>query len=114
VAAIKDENGSLPEKTVGITFEGAYLPTLNTAAPLLREAGFPFTVFYSADQANAASPTYMSFSQLKTLKKDKRVTLGILPSAYARLSEGTAAATLVNKAVSRHREVFGEEPLFFA
>jgi peptidoglycan/xylan/chitin deacetylase (PgdA/CDA1 family) len=107
---------ALPEKSVAITFEGAYLPTINTAGALLREANFPFAVFFSSDQADAASPNHMNFDQLKSLKKDKLVTLGILPSAYAHMTANgpDENAALINKAVSRYRDVFGEDPAFFA
>lgn len=111
IAAMQEDHGVLPEKTVGITFDGAYLPTINTAAPLLRAAGFPFTVFFSSDQADAKSSHHMSFDQLKDLKKDKLVTLGILPAAYAHLTDNPAS---INKAVSRYREVFSEDPQFFS
>lgn len=108
--------GNLPPKTVAITFDGAWLPTLTTAIPLLEEAKFPFTVFFSADQADAAAPGHMGWAQLKSLKKNKLASLGILPAAYTHMTEQglDETAALVNKAVSRYREILKEDPAFFA
>ncbi len=115
VDALKDGD-TLPAKTVGITFEGAYTTTLNAAVPLLDEAELPYTVFYSSDNADGASPSYMTWKQLKDLKRDKFATLGILPSAYAHMVGQTDVqnAALINKAIAKYKEQFDEDPAFFA
>ena len=107
---------TLPQKTVGITFEGAYTTTLSAAVPLLDEAEIPYTVFYASDMAEGGSPSHMTWKQLKDLKKDKFATLGILPSAYAHMvgQADAANAALINKAIAKYKEQFEEDPQFFA
>ena len=115
IDALKDGE-TLPQKTVGITFEGAHIATLAAATPLLDEAELPFTVFFSSDAADGGSPSQMSWKQIKDLKKDRLVTLGILPSAYAHMVSQTPEqnGALINKAIAKYREQFEEEPQFFA
>src|SRR5262249_36396392 len=75
------KNGDqLPVRTVGLTFDGGYSGTMNVAQPLLDDAELPFTVFFSSDMAEQGGQ-YMTWKQLKSLKKDKLASLGILPSA---------------------------------
>jgi peptidoglycan/xylan/chitin deacetylase (PgdA/CDA1 family) len=108
--------GTLPEKTVGISFDGAYASTLAAAVPLLDEAEMPFTVFFATDNAEGGVPSHMGWKQLKDLKKDKLASFGLLPSAYAHMISQTPAqnAALLNKAVGRYREELEEDPQFFA
>ena len=115
IDAIK--NGEpLPPRTVGITFEGAYQTTLANALPLLQEAQMPFTVFFSSDALENNTSGHMTWDQLKELKKSGLVDFGILPSAYEHLVNQTSeqSAALINRAVSRYREMLGGEPVFFA
>jgi poly-beta-1,6-N-acetyl-D-glucosamine N-deacetylase len=115
IGALKDGD-TLPQRTVGITFEGAYASTLAAAVPLLNEAELPFTVFFASDMADGSSPTHMTWSQLKDLRKNKRASFGALPSAYTHMASQTQQqnAALLNKAVVAFRDNFGEEPQFFA
>ncbi len=111
------KNGDpLPPKTVAITFEGAYQATLANAMPLLEDAQMPFTVFFASDAADNANTGHMTWDQIKALKKDKLVTLGILPATYEHLvgQKPEQSAALVNRAVSRYREMLGDAPDFFA
>ena len=111
------KNGEpLPPRTVGITFEGAYQATLANALPLLQEAQMPFTVFFSSDALENNTSGHMTWDQLKELKKNDLVDFGILPSAYEHLVNQTPeqSAALINRAVSRYREMLGAEPVFFA
>jgi peptidoglycan/xylan/chitin deacetylase (PgdA/CDA1 family) len=115
IAALKDGQ-TLPQKTVALTFEGAFLGTLKKAVPLLDEAGLPYTVFYASDMIDNKNPAHMNWSQLKDLRGDRLATLGILPAAYTHMAGLTAdeSAALINRAVTRYRDEFGEQPAFFA
>ena len=110
------EGDKLPQRTVGITFEGAYTTTLNAAVPLLDEAEIPYTVFFASDMADGGSPTHMTWKQLKDLKKDKFASFGILPSAYTHMvgQAEAANASVINKAIAKYKEQFEEDPQFFA
>lgn len=106
----------LPHKAVAITFDGAWLSTLNTALPLLDAENYPYTVFFSSDLADSNAPGHMTWQQLTALRNRKNATLGIQPSIYAHLTDIPAekSAEYVNKAVGRYREVFGVAPDFFS
>ncbi|GJL85346.1 MAG: hypothetical protein DHS20C02_11210 [Micavibrio sp.] len=115
VQAIK--NGEkLPAQTITITFEGGYKSILDQAVPLLLKKNIPFTVFYAADQAGGNSSQYLSWQDLEHLQQNPLVTLGILPSAYMRLSGQPQEEILrqLNRARSAHQEHFGTQPKLFS
>lgn len=115
VSALKDGD-TLPSRTIGITFDGGYASTLANAVPLLDEAGLPFTVFFATDLADGAAPSHMSWPQLKSLRRNKLATLGLLPSAYAHMAGQAPAqnAAMINKAMTRYKEEFGDDAEFFS
>jgi peptidoglycan/xylan/chitin deacetylase (PgdA/CDA1 family) len=59
--------GSLPDKTVAITFDDAYQSVLSTAAPLLHEHGWPFTIFVSTQAIDDGYRDYLSWDGLRAL-----------------------------------------------
>lgn len=109
------KGGSLPPKTVAITFEGAYQTTLTNALPVLEEAHMPFTVFFAADAVDGSAGR-MSWDSLKKLQKNKLAGLGLLPATYEHMVGQTADknAELINRALARAREMLGITPPFFA
>ena len=111
------KNGDvLPPKSIGITFDGAYRATLSNVLPLLEDAQIPFTVFFASDMADNGNHAHMSWDQLVKLQKNKRVSLGILPASYEHMTDQTdeKKALIINRAVSRYRDVLGEKPVFFS
>ena len=115
IASIK--NGEdLPDKTIGITFDGAYRSAYEHAIPILIENDIPFTIFFASDLANDGILQTMSWSELKSIKRYRFVDLGIHPAQYARLSDFTDLEnrTNINKALSAYRDAFGENPKLFA
>ncbi len=115
IAALK-ENKTLPVNTIAITFEGGVKSALTQAIPTLLEKNIPFTVFYSSDYADTTATQYMNWDDLKTLAKHKTVTLGLLPSSYARLKDlpKNEIQRQINKAKDRHRQMIGTEAQFFS
>jgi peptidoglycan/xylan/chitin deacetylase (PgdA/CDA1 family) len=107
---------SLPQRAVAITLEGAHRSTLQNAVPALQQAGLPFTLFYASDMADNNQPSHMSWKELKALRKNKLADLGILPASYAQMAQRSAEenAALINRAISRYRAEFSEEPAFFS
>lgn len=110
------QNKALPEKTVVITFEGAYKSALTNAIPELLNNQIPFTVFFASDHADSNIKQHMSWSDLKRLNKENFVTLGLHPAEYKRLSGLTNDKILssINKARLRYRKRIGTEPAFFS
>ena len=65
---------SLPDNTVGISIDDAYLSVYKEAWPRLREAKFPFTLFVATEPVNNRSPGHMSWTQIRELA-DAGVTI---------------------------------------
>ena len=57
----------LPDRTVAITFDDGYISIYDTAWPLLKEKGWPFTVFVNSEPHDQEKPLFMSWDQLREL-----------------------------------------------
>lgn len=58
---------------IAITFDDAYDSVYHTAAPLLEEKGFPYTVFVNTDGIGGKG--YMTWDQLEEFRDDELVTI---------------------------------------
>lgn len=116
IVASLQQGTALPDKTVALTFSGAYQSALKNAMPLLLERNIPFTVFFSPDQADGRNPEYIGWSDLKKLRRSQLVTLGLHPSSYAHLTAQPIGEIRrqVNNALTRYRQEFKAEPHYFA
>ena len=61
---------SLPDRTIGITVDDGYQSVYTHAWPKFKKAGFPFTVFIATAPIDRGSTNYMSWDQIRALKKD--------------------------------------------
>jgi peptidoglycan/xylan/chitin deacetylase (PgdA/CDA1 family) len=59
----------LPERTVAITIDDAFLSVYTQAWPRLKALGFPFTLFVATDPVDQGIRGYMSWDQIRELKK---------------------------------------------
>ena len=57
---------SVPDRTVGLSIDDAYRSAYEVAFPLLKQAGFPFTVFVATD--SIGNKDMMSWDQLREIK----------------------------------------------
>lgn len=60
---------SVPDKTVAITFDHAYISVYRNALPHLKKHNVPFTVFVAAAPIMKEHPLYMSWQQLREVQK---------------------------------------------
>jgi len=74
IAALRNGQ-SLPDNTVGISIDDAYLSVYKEAWPRLRKAKFPFTLFVATEPIDRRLPGHMSWSQIRELAK-AGVTIG--------------------------------------
>lgn len=65
----------LPDRTVAITIDDAYLSVYTEAWPRLTEAGFPFTLFVASSPIDRGLSGYMSWEQIRELQSSG-VTIG--------------------------------------
>lgn len=65
----------LPENTVAITFDDAYLSVYNIARPMLDSRGWPYTVFVSTEFIDKQYGNYVSWEQLRRMA-EQGATIG--------------------------------------
>ena len=61
---------AMQSRWVAITFDDAYESVASTAAPMLAERGWPFTVFVSTDYVDDGYGLYLSWDDLRSLEAD--------------------------------------------
>lgn len=115
VEALKN-NTPLPERSIVITFEGAYLSAYRNAMPILLEKRIPFTVFYASGNSDDTSNQYMGWADLKNLARYHFVDFGILPAVYTHLADFSPEENkrLLNNARIAYRQHFGKEAAYFS
>lgn len=108
---------TLPPQTIALTFDGAYRSAYNNAMIKLLDKNIPFTVFYAADSTPQQSnqSAHLDLKTLKTLNRNKNVTLGIHPASFSRHSSNPEEARKqIYKAITRHKDIFRQSPELFA
>jgi biofilm PGA synthesis lipoprotein PgaB len=60
---------SIPEKTISITFDDASRSVYTEAFPLLKEKGWPFTLFVTTQYVTAGYRNYMTWDQLREVEQ---------------------------------------------
>ena len=60
---------AIPPRTVILTFDDAYQSVYDEAFPVLKERGWPFTVFVTEQYISGDYANYMDWQQLRELKK---------------------------------------------
>jgi peptidoglycan/xylan/chitin deacetylase (PgdA/CDA1 family) len=64
------EKKEIPNNVTVITFDDAYDSIYDTAYPLLKKYGWPFTVFVAPDPVDQKLKSFMSWAQLKELSEN--------------------------------------------
>ena len=80
----------LPDRTVGLTIDDAYLSVYREAWPRFREAGFPFTLFVATDPVDRRLPRYMRWSQIRELAA-AGVTIGSQTASHLHMAAADEA-----------------------
>lgn len=114
---------AVPERSVAITFDDAWVSVHETAAPLLAERGWPFTVFVNTDAVDAGEGPVMSWGQLRELAEAGAV-LESHSASHGHLAgpaDGESRADWIERvdadlarAVRRLEEETGRRPRAFA
>lgn len=101
VDAIKN-NSHIPDKTVAITFDDAYLNILTNAKPILDKFNYPFTIFINPAIVNRNSPNYLSWQQLKSMA-DSGVIIanhGLEHNSLARIPKGVSNEEWISQQIA--------------
>lgn len=119
--ALAGKDGAQPY--VAITFDDAFESIYTTALPLLKQHGYPFTVFVNTDAVDEHIHHYMNWAQLKALQADPSVSIGGHTSDHAHLvpkpGESTAqwqarVSRSMDKGMQRLQKVLGVKTTLFA
>ena len=105
----------LPDRTVAITIDDAYLSVYTEAWPRLTEAGFPFTLFVASSPIDRELSGYMSWEQIRELQSSG-VTIGSQTHTHPhmhRLSDEEVRAE-ISTSNERFIEELGLRPELFA
>ncbi|MDH3228648.1 MAG: polysaccharide deacetylase family protein [Alphaproteobacteria bacterium] len=118
VPAILDalETGAkLPNRTIGITIDGAFSSVYEEAWPRLKAAGLPFTLFVTTDPIDQGLPAYMTWDQIRELR-DAGVSLGVHTAGYLRASRAgpDAFRADLDRALASFEAALGERPRLFS
>ncbi len=60
---------TLPDRTVAISIDDAYTSVYTTAWPLLRQRGWPFTVFVSTEVIDQGHSAYITWEQMREMQQ---------------------------------------------
>ncbi|MDH5748187.1 MAG: polysaccharide deacetylase family protein [Rhodospirillales bacterium] len=114
ISAIR-EGRELPDRTVGITIDDAYLSVYTEAWPRLRSAGFPATLFVATELVDRHSKGYLNWDQIRELAAGG-FTIGGHTVSHPHMAGANRAlnrAELENSN-ARFREMLGRIPDLFA
>tara|TARA_R110000868_G_scaffold11751_17_gene57399 strand:- start:28943 stop:29938 length:996 start_codon:yes stop_codon:yes gene_type:complete len=105
----------LPERTVGISIDDAFLSVYREAFPRLRQAGFPFTLFVATDPIDRKIGGYMSWDQIRELK-NAGVTIGSQTDTHLHMATSSDARNRsdLEKSNARFMAELGETPRIIA
>ncbi|MBK8162674.1 MAG: polysaccharide deacetylase family protein [Gammaproteobacteria bacterium] len=117
------DGGEIPDRTVAITIDDAYLSVYTGAWPRLKRRGWPFTVFVATGAVDDRLPDFMSWAQMREMQAGGAVfsnhsashdylirrAPGESPSAWnARVTAD------IGRAQRRLEEELGAAPMLFA
>jgi len=105
----------LPERTVGITIDDAFLSVYREAFPRLKSAGIPFTLFVATDPVDRNIGGYMNWDQIRELQK-AGVTIGSQTHTHLHMARSSDERNRgeLEKSNARFRSELGEAPTIIA
>ena len=105
----------LPDRTIGITIDDAYLSVYTEAWPRLKAAGLPFTLFVATDPVDRGYPGMVSWEQIREMR-DAGVEIGAHTASHLHMADTTAATnrTEMQRSLKRLEEELGKRPTVFA
>lgn len=105
----------LPDRTVGITIDDAFLSVYREAFPRLKSAGIPFTLFVATDPVDRNIGGYMNWDQIRELQK-AGVTIGSQTHTHPHMARSSDERNRgeLEKSNARFRSELGEAPTIIA
>lgn len=94
---------SLPDRTVGISIDDAFLSVYTEAWPRLKKAGLPFTLFIATNPVDRGERGFMSWRQVIELAESGMVTIGSQTASHLHMAASNAARNSADLAKSNAR-----------
>ena len=69
VSAFRSQS-PLPDKSIAVTVDDAYLSVYKEAYPRMKELNWPFTVFVASDGVDKGFSSYMNWDQMREMQKN--------------------------------------------
>lgn len=110
----------LPDKTVAITIDDAYLSVYTEAFPRLKKYGFPFTLFVATDAVDRADDgtykRYMTWAQIKELETHPLATIASQTASHLHMASSTELVNRkdMERSQARFEEKIGIRPNIIA
>ena len=110
-----NEGAPLPDRTVGITIDDAYLSVYTEAWPRLKAAGFPFTLFVATGLVDQKISGYMTWEQIREMA-DAAVTVGGHTVSHLHMPDKPLELNQheLERSNRRFEEELGQRPDLFA
>jgi peptidoglycan/xylan/chitin deacetylase (PgdA/CDA1 family) len=114
VAALR-EGRELPDRTIGLTIDGAYRSVYTEAFPRLKRANLPFTVFVATDSLDRSFGNIMTWDNLREMQR-AGVTVGGMTASHPHMTDLDPADNRAELARARARfeAELGRAPELFA
>ncbi len=105
----------LPERTVGISIDDAFVSVYREAYPRLKKAGMPFTLFVATKPVDQRVGGYMSWEHIRELKQ-AGVTIGSQTHTHLHMAKSSTDQNRSELETSNRlfREELGEAPAIIA
>lgn len=110
-----DRGAELPDRTVGLTIDDAYLSVYTEAWPRLRKAGYPFTLFVATNAVDSGYVGQMTWDQIREMAA-AGVTIGAHTASHLHMPGNDPARNAETLALSnaRFEAELGQRPTVFA
>ena len=114
IAALRRGN-PLPDRTVGLSIDDAYLTVFTEAWPRLKAAGFPFTLFVATDPVDEDTAGFMNWPQIRELA-DAGVTIGGHTGSHLHMPKAAFEKNLdeLSRSKKRFQKMLDISPRIFA
>lgn len=114
IAKLKSKS-PLPDRSIGISIDDAFLSVYREAFPRLKKMGLPFTLFVATKPIDLNLKGYMKWDQIRELKK-AGVTIGSQTHSHLHMAQASDSANRVDLETSnvRFRKELGETPKIIA
>ncbi len=115
IISYMQDKKTLPDRTVAITIDDAYISVYKEAWPRLKKRNFPFTVFVATNPIDNGLRGYMNWDQLRQLQADG-VEIGSQTASHPHMHEITLDASIeeIKKSNNRFLTELGMRPNLFA